>query len=223
MLSSRRYTTIKWVGSYNRCWRTYVRGTNTSLPGSAQKSRRLCVHWETDKGFKHQRLKNKANRALARSSKYTGGSATFMKTKARLSLNRNGTLAETFKYTHILKENKKRFADKQSQDHCDANGSTALVVDPDAVWRETASVLYKNRVYRLESFFASDFCTSTLRLSFASATSRAVNPDEDIHLRLQVQELTWSLLEQAQKLTDTQKRYQKIFTRVTVPDYLRLE
>ncbi|RYR67667.1 hypothetical protein Ahy_A03g014048 [Arachis hypogaea] len=43
MPSSERYTTIKWVGGCNRCWRMYVRGTTTSLPDSAQKSRRLCT------------------------------------------------------------------------------------------------------------------------------------------------------------------------------------
>ncbi|RYR11194.1 hypothetical protein Ahy_B05g079667 [Arachis hypogaea] len=44
----------------------------------------LYVHWETDKGFKYRRLTNRANRASVKSSKYTGGSTTFMKTKARL-------------------------------------------------------------------------------------------------------------------------------------------
>ncbi|XP_057753011.1 uncharacterized protein LOC130970832 isoform X2 [Arachis stenosperma] len=91
-----------------------------------------------------------------------------MKTKVRLSksLDREATLAETFKYTHTLKENKVRFVYQQSQNHyrdwrpqlnglSKADGSAALVVDLDAVWRKTASVLYKNRVYGMESFFAS--------------------------------------------------------------------
>ncbi|RYR13028.1 hypothetical protein Ahy_B04g070243 isoform D [Arachis hypogaea] len=47
----------------------------------------LYVNWETDEGFMHYRLTNKANRESSRSSKYTGGSATFMKTKARLVCN----------------------------------------------------------------------------------------------------------------------------------------
>ncbi|RYR54282.1 hypothetical protein Ahy_A06g029545 [Arachis hypogaea] len=64
------------------------------------------VHWETDEGFSHRRLTNKANRTSARSSKYIGGSATFMNTKSK-SLDRDATLSETFKYTHILKENKR--------------------------------------------------------------------------------------------------------------------
>ncbi|RYQ95604.1 hypothetical protein Ahy_B08g090955 [Arachis hypogaea] len=38
-----RYTIIEWVGDSNRCWRMYVRGMTTSLPGFAQKSRRLCT------------------------------------------------------------------------------------------------------------------------------------------------------------------------------------
>ncbi|RYR29107.1 hypothetical protein Ahy_B01g053408 [Arachis hypogaea] len=69
----------------------------------------LYVHWETDKGFMHRCLTNRANKVSAKSSKYTGSLATFMKTKARLSksLNRNATLAETFKYIHTLKEKKR--------------------------------------------------------------------------------------------------------------------
>ncbi|RYR34069.1 hypothetical protein Ahy_A10g048786 [Arachis hypogaea] len=59
----------------------------------------LLVHWDTDEGFRHQRLTNRANRASARSSKYMSK-----------SLDREVTLAKTFKYTHALKENKARFA-----------------------------------------------------------------------------------------------------------------
>ncbi|RYR23839.1 hypothetical protein Ahy_B02g057332 [Arachis hypogaea] len=45
----------------------------------------LYVHWETNVRFMHRRLTNRANKASARSSKYTDGSAmTFMKTKAKL-------------------------------------------------------------------------------------------------------------------------------------------
>ncbi|RYR57063.1 hypothetical protein Ahy_A05g022812 [Arachis hypogaea] len=79
----------------------------------------MYIHWETDEGFRHQCLTNRANRTLARSSKYTDGSATIMKTKARLSksLDHNATLAETFKYTHTLKESKERFANQRSVDH----------------------------------------------------------------------------------------------------------
>ncbi|RYQ94622.1 hypothetical protein Ahy_B08g089557 [Arachis hypogaea] len=79
----------------------------------------LYVHWETDTGFKHQRLTNRANRASVRSSKYTDGSTTFMKTKVRLSksLDCDATLVETFKYTHTLKENKAKFADQRSVYH----------------------------------------------------------------------------------------------------------
>ncbi|RYR03107.1 hypothetical protein Ahy_B06g081935 [Arachis hypogaea] len=79
----------------------------------------LLVHWKTDEGFKHQHLTNRVNGASVRSSKYTGGSAIFMKTKARLSksLDRDATLAKTFEYTHTLKENKEIFAEQRSQDH----------------------------------------------------------------------------------------------------------
>ncbi|RYR53196.1 hypothetical protein Ahy_A06g028197 [Arachis hypogaea] len=76
----------------------------------------LYVHWETDEGFRHRHLTNRANRASTRSSKYTGGTATFIKTKARLSnsLDRDATLVETFKYTQ---ENKTRFVDQWSIDY----------------------------------------------------------------------------------------------------------
>ncbi|RYR25277.1 hypothetical protein Ahy_B02g058961 [Arachis hypogaea] len=43
----------------------------------------LYIHWETDEVLRHQRLTNRANRASARLSKYTSGSATFIKTKVR--------------------------------------------------------------------------------------------------------------------------------------------
>ncbi|RYR64007.1 hypothetical protein Ahy_A03g010166 [Arachis hypogaea] len=119
--------------------------------------------------------------ASSRSSKYTGGSATFMKAKDRLlkSLDREATFAETFKYTHTLKENKAGFANQRSRDHYRlgamtqqsqqigedaADGSAASAVDPDVVCHETASVPYKNRVYGVGSFFTSSLRTSTLRL-----------------------------------------------------------
>ncbi|QHN83097.1 uncharacterized protein DS421_20g701660 [Arachis hypogaea] len=59
----------------------------------------LYLHWETDERFRHRRLTHKANRASAKSSKYTGGSMTFMKTKVRLSksLDRDVTMAVAFK------------------------------------------------------------------------------------------------------------------------------
>ncbi|RYR08559.1 hypothetical protein Ahy_B05g076292 [Arachis hypogaea] len=79
----------------------------------------LYVHWETDKEFRHRRLTKKANRASARSSKYTGGSATFIKTKVRLRVEA---------VTHQSQQNSEN-----------ANDSAASVVDPDAIWRETLS------------------------------------------------------------------------------------
>ncbi|RYR24682.1 hypothetical protein Ahy_B02g058199 [Arachis hypogaea] len=153
----------------------------------------MLAHWETDAGFRHRRLTNRANRASARSSKYIGGLVTFMKMKVRLSksLDREATLVETFKYTHTLKENKARFVDQRSRDHCQSgkdavDGSVASVVDPNAVWHETTSVPYKNHVYEMESFFASSFHTSTLRPSSGPTTSRAVQLEEGVDLKLQV-------------------------------------
>ncbi|RYQ99652.1 hypothetical protein Ahy_B07g087620 [Arachis hypogaea] len=152
----------------------------------------LLVYWETDAGFRH-RVSPTELRASAWSSKYTGSSTTFMKTKGRLSksLDCEPTLAETFKYTHTLKENKARFAYQRSQDYYESyrqrleaatqqsqqSGENAVdsfvasVVDPDVVWRETALAPYKNRLYRLTSLFASSICTSMLRPSSGSATS----------------------------------------------------
>ncbi|RYR05663.1 hypothetical protein Ahy_B06g085496 [Arachis hypogaea] len=78
----------------------------------------LEAHFKNDEGFKHRHLTNVANRALSRSSKYTGGSATFMKTKSRLisslskSLDRETAQVETYNYIHILKANKKRFSEE---------------------------------------------------------------------------------------------------------------
>ncbi|RYR64155.1 hypothetical protein Ahy_A03g010286 [Arachis hypogaea] len=58
----------------------------------------LDIYFSTDKGFKRRHLTNRTNRALSRSSKYTGGSATFMNTRSRLSKSWEceATLAETF-------------------------------------------------------------------------------------------------------------------------------
>ncbi|RYR14188.1 hypothetical protein Ahy_B04g070789 isoform A [Arachis hypogaea] len=69
----------------------------------------LEAYFTHDEGFKHCRLTNVANRVLPRSSKYKGGSSE--------SLDHEATLAETFKYTHILKANNERFADERSVAH----------------------------------------------------------------------------------------------------------
>ncbi|RYR39127.1 hypothetical protein Ahy_A09g044578 [Arachis hypogaea] len=151
-------------------------------------SRDQWMRWlrlkENDARFRHQHLTNRANRALERSFKYTSGSATFMKMKAKLSksLDREATLTESFKYTHMLKENKAKFVD-HGEDATD--GSAASVVDPDAIWREIASTPYKNRLYRMGSFFASSLHTSMLRPSLGSTTSRSVQLEECVDLRLQ--------------------------------------
>ncbi|RYQ97046.1 hypothetical protein Ahy_B08g093027 [Arachis hypogaea] len=140
-LQSGRYSTIEWIGGTSRCWMMF---------------KALFVHWEIDEGFRYRHPTNRANRALTRSSKYTGDSATFRKMKARLSqsLDCKVMLAKTFNYTHMLKENKEIFDDQQSHDHYiksytqrleavtqqsqeggedAADGSTAVVIDPDAL------------------------------------------------------------------------------------------
>ncbi|RYR17675.1 hypothetical protein Ahy_B03g062371 [Arachis hypogaea] len=184
----------------------------------------LSAHWETDDGFRHLYLTNRANRASSRSFKYTGNSTTFMKAKLK-SLDRDAILAEMFKYTHMLKENKARCADQRLRTIIEedaADGSTASVVNPDVVWRKTASTMYKNRVYGMESLFDSSLCTS-LRLSSGSAASRAIQSEDGVNLRLQVQELQCSLHQQAHECNDYRERYQEIFTCVTSTDELILE
>ncbi|RYR08845.1 hypothetical protein Ahy_B05g076672 [Arachis hypogaea] len=157
-----------------------------------------------------------------RQMKYTGRSATFMKTKSMLSksLEREVTLAETFKYTHTLKANKEKFVDERSTTHYedytqrleaatqqsqpsgDDSGSDASVVDPDRVWRETASESYKNRAYGLGSFFTSGLHTSTLAASSASASATSTaHPEEVIDLREE------EIYQQAQQ---SKQRYKKL-------------
>ncbi|RYR15444.1 hypothetical protein Ahy_B04g072191 [Arachis hypogaea] len=79
MPSSGRYTTIEWVGSCNRCWRMYVRGNHLTSWLRPKIKKAMYVHW-ADERFRHRCLTNKANKVLAKSSMYTGGSAT----KARM-------------------------------------------------------------------------------------------------------------------------------------------
>nr|XP_025650893.2 uncharacterized protein LOC112747036 [Arachis hypogaea] len=80
-----------------------VRHLTTWIRPSIKKE--LDAHFRNDKGFKRRCLTNVANRASLRSSKYMGRLTTFIKTMSRLSksLDRETTLAETFKNTHTLK------------------------------------------------------------------------------------------------------------------------
>ncbi|RYR54081.1 hypothetical protein Ahy_A06g029345 [Arachis hypogaea] len=170
----------------------------------------LEAHFKTDEGFKHCHLMNATNRALPRSSKYTDGSATFMKTKCELSksLDREATLAETFKYTHTFKERftyeqsvanyedytqRLEAASQQSQPPSgnDDPSSNTSVVDLDSVWRKTAFEPHKNCHFGLGSFFTSGLCTSALAASSASASATSpANPEEVVNLREEVQKLT---------------------------------
>ncbi|RYR77936.1 hypothetical protein Ahy_A01g002647 isoform B [Arachis hypogaea] len=126
-------------------------------------------------------------------------------------------MVRIFKYDHTLKENKERFAYQRSytlrleavtqqSQHIkdDSNNIVVSVVDSDMVCRNTASEPYKNHDYGLRSFFTDNLCTSTLRPSSPSATSRPVNPEDGINLREQVLELTWSLHQQAQQLQQSE-------------------
>ncbi|RYR31036.1 hypothetical protein Ahy_B01g055823 [Arachis hypogaea] len=174
----------------------------------------LDVYFSTDEGFKRCRLTNKTNRASLRSSKYTGGSVTFMKTKSRLSksLECEVTLVETFKYTHTLKANKERFTDErsvthyedytqrleaatqQSQPSGDDSDSDALVVDPDRVWRKTTS----------EPTRIASMVLVVLR-------QHPADPEEVVNLWEEVLKLMQELHQQAQQ---SEKRYNELLTYV---------
>ncbi|RYQ98520.1 hypothetical protein Ahy_B07g086252 [Arachis hypogaea] len=173
--------------------------------------KKIYNHWvaNTYEGFKRHRLTNRANRASPRSSKYTGGSATFIKMKHRLSLDRKAILVETFKYTHTMKANKEKFVDEWSAAHHRLEAATqqsqlpsgdapassdASVLDPVRVWRETASDPHKNCVFGLGSFFTSGLCTSALATSSTSASATfPSNLKEVVELREDLQKLTKEL------------------------------
>ncbi|QHN85444.1 uncharacterized protein DS421_16g537500 [Arachis hypogaea] len=161
----------------------------------------LKADFNNDEGFKRRSLTNIANRASPRLSKYTGGSATFMKTKSKLSksLDHETTLAETFKYTHILKANNERFAEERSAAHYILIGFGArLPLNP-------------TRIAALGwSFFASGLRSSALAAFSASATNLA-NPQEVIDLREEVQKLTHDLHQQAKQ---SEQRYNDLLARV---------
>ncbi|RYQ79689.1 hypothetical protein Ahy_Scaffold2g107664 [Arachis hypogaea] len=79
----------------------------------------LVIHFSTNEGFKYRHLMNRTNKALPRSSKYIGGSVTFMKTKSKLSksLEHEATSVESFKYIYMLKANMERFNNERSTAH----------------------------------------------------------------------------------------------------------
>ncbi|RYR02958.1 hypothetical protein Ahy_B06g081789 [Arachis hypogaea] len=144
----------------------------------------LFVHWEIDEGFRHRRPTNRTNRASVRSSRYTGSSMTFMKMVMLIFAGSRSDVSGDIQ-VHPHAEEEKRdicLSVRPRLNNFSKVGRTpplgAAVIDPDAVWRETASVPYKNRVYRMGSFFASSLRTFILRPSSGSTTSRAVEPEE---------------------------------------------
>ncbi|RYR07568.1 hypothetical protein Ahy_B05g074947 [Arachis hypogaea] len=172
----------------------------------------LYVHWEINDGFRNHLLTNRANRVSARSSNYTDGSATFIKTMAMLIV-----MAETFKYTHTLKENKERFSPTRRDWRPQANNlctlertaTTPLIQSSILIW---LAVQELRLLVGLGSFFANNFPTSTLRASFASATS-PVEAEDNVNLR----EL------QAQQLQQSKERYNEILARVSDTYSIKLE
>ncbi|XP_025615480.1 uncharacterized protein [Arachis hypogaea] len=130
----------------------------------------MYIHWETNEEFKRRYLMNRANRASSKSSNYTCGLATFMKTKVKLKL---------------------EAVTQQSQQTGDnENNSTTIEVNPNTVWGKTATKTFKNCSCGLRSFFADNLRTFTLRPSSASTTIRPIDPEDGVDLRGQVLELT---------------------------------
>ncbi|RYQ79279.1 hypothetical protein Ahy_Scaffold6g107988 [Arachis hypogaea] len=129
------------------------------LPGKDHLTSWICpnikydmeAHFRDNEGFKHRRLTNITNRTLPRSSRYTSGSATFMKTKRRLE-----------EYQQRLEA-----ATQQSQlpSGADEAISDTSVVDYNRIWCETSSESYMNHRYGLGSFFASGLRSSALAAS----------------------------------------------------------
>ncbi|XP_029152560.1 uncharacterized protein [Arachis hypogaea] len=130
-----------------------------------------------------------------------------MKTKSK-SLDCEATLAETFKYTHTLKENKARFVYQRSQDHYKSYTQrleATIQQSQQGRWlcsfsRRPRCDLAQDRLSPVQEPCIWDGVilrqqppTSTLRSSSGSATSRAIQPEEGVDLRLQVQELQRSL------------------------------
>ncbi|MED6209689.1 hypothetical protein PIB30_057165 [Stylosanthes scabra] len=136
--------------------------------------------WETNERYKHTEATNKANRASEKAAKYTGGSATPMQTKNKMtkSFDRPVSMAEVFKQTHTLKENKEKFADKRSADIWNeyinniaittqraAEFRTSAPMDPDEVWLQTVSEPdAKNHIYDVGGFLASTLRTFVFTL-----------------------------------------------------------
>ncbi|RYR42355.1 hypothetical protein Ahy_A08g038823 [Arachis hypogaea] len=197
--------------------------------------RALHNHFSNDEGFRRHHLTNRANRALPILSKYIGGLATFMKMKSRMSksLEHEAILVETFEYTHTLKPRKEGFANERSAAHYvrfsinskfeiletvtqqsqpgDDLNSDASVVNPDRVWRDSASEPYKNLIYLQVGVILRQ---RSLHLYIGA------NPEKVVDLREQVQKLTQELNQQAQQ---SDERYNEFLAHVGATDSLWLQ
>ncbi|MED6225676.1 hypothetical protein PIB30_095930 [Stylosanthes scabra] len=173
----------------------------------------LYQYWETNEKYLHRQAMNKRNRASERCVIYTGGSATPMQTKAKM--------------THTLKANKEQFADKRSSDIWDdftnnttvatqqaAESRTNAEVDPDQVWRQTVSEpSQKNRVFGIGGFLASTLRTSVFasHASSVSLTSPApAGPEDAVDLQEQVQLLNQNIQDMARQLHESEVRIQAL-------------
>ncbi|MED6108171.1 hypothetical protein PIB30_020944 [Stylosanthes scabra] len=188
--------------SEQRLWQLFPSG------GSGDDHNRVTAH-ETDEKYKHIEDRNKANRASERCAKYTGGSATPMQTKAKM--------------THTLNENKEKFADKRSTDIWDeyidntaiatqraAESRTSTLVDPDEVWRQTVSEPdAKNRIYGVGGFLASTLKTSVFAPQDTSGTVTSDVPsskDDTVDLQEQVLLLNQNIHDMARQLQESEER-----------------
>ncbi|MED6177328.1 hypothetical protein PIB30_097178 [Stylosanthes scabra] len=174
----------------------------------------LYHYWETDEKYLHRQATNKRNRAFERCVIYTGGSATPMQTKAKMtkSLDRPVSMAEVFKQTHTLKDdftNNTTVATQQA-----AESRTNAEVDPDQVWRQTISEpSQKNRVFGIGGFLASTLIISVFapQASSVSLTSPAPAGLEDaVDLREQVQLLNQNIQDMARQLHESEERIQAL-------------
>ncbi|MED6163521.1 hypothetical protein PIB30_080732 [Stylosanthes scabra] len=165
----------------------------------------LYHYWETNEKYLHRQATNKRNRASERCVIYTGGSATPMQTKAKMtkSLDRPVSMAED-EFT-----NNTTVATQQA-----AEFGTNAEVDPDLVWRQTVSEpSQKNRVFGIGGFLASTLRTSVFapQASSVSLTSPApAGPEEAVDLREQVQLLNQNIQDMARQLHESEERIQAL-------------
>ncbi|MED6225747.1 hypothetical protein PIB30_096685 [Stylosanthes scabra] len=155
----------------------------------------LYHYWETNEKYLHRQATNKRNRASEKCVIYTRGSATPMKTKAKMtkSLDRPVSMAEVFKQTHTLKANKEQFADKRSSDIWDDFTNNTTVATQQAAESGTNAEVDPDQA------------------SSVSLTSLApAGPEEAVDLREQLQLLNQNIQDMARQLHESEERIQAL-------------